>query len=248
MTGPREVLAVRYGTLRATKRELFHECDSDAEQVLDYYFWVLRYEGSTVLVDTGFDPAVAERRARECLLAPVEALARLGLEPVTRVIVTHFHYDHVGNIRAFPGAELLVPARELEFWTGAVDPGFAGHVEAAEVEWIARARPALFAGGDEVAPGVSAIDLPGHSPGQVGLLVGAPDRPVLLASDAVHFYEELEQRHPFWVFTDLDAMCASYDVLEEVCARTAAVMVPGHDPLVAERFPEVAGVAVRITP
>jgi glyoxylase-like metal-dependent hydrolase (beta-lactamase superfamily II) len=202
MTGPREVLAVRYGTLRATKGELFHACASDAPYSLDYFFWVLRYDDATVLVDTGFDPAVAARRGRTCLCPPLEALARLGVDGVERVVITHFHYDHVGNAPAFPEAELL-------------------------------ARATTFAGGDEVAPGVAALALPGHTPGQVGLLVESADGPVLLASDAVHFYEELERRRPFWVFTDLEQMRASYDVLEAACERTGAVMVPGHDPQVA---------------
>jgi glyoxylase-like metal-dependent hydrolase (beta-lactamase superfamily II) len=237
---PREILAVRYGTLAATKGELFHEFDSAERQDLDYFFWVLRYDEATVLVDTGFDPAVAERRGRDCLCTPVEALARLGIDSVQRIVVTHFHYDHVGNLDAFPGAELLVPARELEFWTSPAghDPRFAGHVEAAEVEWIAGSGARTYAGGEEVAPGVTALALPGHTPGQMGLVADG----VVLASDAVHFYEELEHRRPFWVFTDLPAMRASYEVL----AETDGVLVPGHDPLVMERFEPVGELAVRI--
>jgi glyoxylase-like metal-dependent hydrolase (beta-lactamase superfamily II) len=235
-----EVLAVRYGTLSATKGDLYHEFDSGERQSLDYFFWILRYDDFTVLVDTGFDPAVAARRGRQCLVAPVEAVARLDLPPVTRVVVTHFHYDHVGNLPAFAGAELLVPARELEFWTSDAgrDPAFAGHVEAAEVEWIAAAEPATYAGGDEVAPGVKALSLPGHTPGQMGLVADG----LVLASDAVHFYEELEQRRPFWLFTDLAAMRASYEVLDDA----GGVMVPGHDPLVMDRFPRVGELAVRL--
>ena len=234
------ILAVRYGTLRATKGELFHRFDSAEPQSLDYFFWVLQYDGATVLVDTGFDPEVAARRGRECLCPPVEALRRLGIDSVDRVVVTHFHYDHVGNLRAFADAELLVPARELQFWTSAAgrDPRFAGHVEAAEVEWIAEAGPRVYEGGDEVAPGVTALALPGHTPGQMGLAADG----VVLASDAVHFYEELEQRRPFWVFTDLAAMRASYEVL----AATDGVLVPGHDPLVMQRFPAAGESAVRV--
>ncbi len=136
---PREILAVRYGTLSATKGELYHGFDSAEPQSLDYFFWVLRYDDATVLVDTGFDPEVAARRGRSCLCPPVEALRRLGVGPVDRVVVTHFHYDHVGNLPAFADAELLVPARELAFWTSPAgrDPRFAGHVEDAEIEWIA---------------------------------------------------------------------------------------------------------------
>ena len=237
---PREILAVRYGTLRATKGELFHASDSDEPQALDYFFWVLRYDDATVLVDTGFDPAVAARRGRDCLCPPVEALRRLGIESVDRVVMTHFHYDHVGNLPAFADAELLVPARELAFWTSEAgrDPRFAGHVEAAEVEWIAASGPRTYEGGDEVAPGVTALALPGHTPGQMGLVTGG----VVIASDAVHFYEELEQRRPFWVFTDLPAMRASYEVL----AATGGTIVPGHDPLVMERFPAAGENAVRV--
>jgi glyoxylase-like metal-dependent hydrolase (beta-lactamase superfamily II) len=235
---PREILAVRYGTLSATKGELYHGFDSAEPQSLDYFFWILRYDDATVLVDTGFDPEVAARRGRSCLCPPVEALRRLGIESVDRVVVTHFHYDHVGNLRAFADAELLVPARELEFWTSNAgrDPHFAGHVEAAEIEWIAASGARTYAGGDEVAPGVTALSLPGHTPGQMGLVTDG----VVLASDAVHFYEELEQRRPFWVFTDLAAMRASYEVLE----AAGGVIVPGHDPLVMERFPPAGENAV----
>jgi glyoxylase-like metal-dependent hydrolase (beta-lactamase superfamily II) len=237
---PREILAVRYGTLRATKGELYHEFDSVEPQSLDYFFWVLRYDDATVLVDTGFDPEVAARRGRDCLCPPVEALRRLGIDSVDRVVVTHFHYDHVGNLPAFADAELLVPARELEFWTSSAgrDPRFAGHVEPAEIEWIAAAGARTYAGGDEVAPGVTALSLPGHTPGQMGLVADG----IVLASDAVHFYEELEQRRPFWVFTDLAAMKASYEVL----AATGGTIVPGHDPLVMERFAAAGENAVRV--
>jgi glyoxylase-like metal-dependent hydrolase (beta-lactamase superfamily II) len=237
---PREILAVRYGTLRATKGDLYHELDSSEPQSLDYFFWVLRYDDATVLVDTGFDPEVAARRGRSCICPPVEAVRRLGIESVDRVVVTHFHYDHVGNLPAFADAELLVPARELDFWTGEAgrDPRFAGHVEAAEIEWIAAAGARTYGGGDEVAPGVTALSLPGHTPGQMGLVADG----IVLASDAVHFYEELEQRRPFWVFTDLAAMKASYEVL----AATGGTIVPGHDPLVTERFPALGDLAVRI--
>jgi glyoxylase-like metal-dependent hydrolase (beta-lactamase superfamily II) len=237
---PREILAVRYGTLSATKGELYHGYDSAEPQSLDYFFWILRYDDATVLVDTGFDPEVAARRGRDCLCPPVDALRRLGIEAVDRVVVTHFHYDHVGNLPAFADAELLIPARELEFWTSEAgsDPRFAGHVEAAEIEWIAAAGARTYEGGDEVAPGVTALSLPGHTPGQMGLVTDG----VVLASDAVHFYEELEQRRPFWVFTDLAAMKASYEVL----AATGGTIVPGHDPLVMERFAAAGENAVRV--
>ena len=60
----------------------------------------------------------------------------------------------------------------------------------------------------------------------------------MLASDAVHFYEELEFDRPFSVVGDLAEMYAAYDVLKEL-ARAGAKVVPGHDPEVARRYPRV---------
>src|ERR671933_2800365 len=183
-----EVLAVRYGTLQATCGRLFFRWsdygEPDAEQRLDFYFWVLRGDGETVLVDTGFDPEVAERRGRTPLCPPREAFPRLAVTP-SRVIVTHFHYDHVGNLSAFPDAQVWIPGRELEFWTS--EPArrlqFAEHVEQREIAHLVErhraGRAVTYGDGDELAPGVTAVALPGHSPGQHGVLVRSASGPVL---------------------------------------------------------------------
>lgn len=252
MSEPYEVLAVRYGTVRSRKSELIYRYASyhepDAEVEMAYYFWLLRRNGSTVVVDTGFDPDVAARRGRTCLVAPVERLRALGVDPVTveTVIVTHFHYDHVGNVDAFPRATFIVPRRELDFWTGPLASRFqfASHVEADEIARLGRlvehGRVRVTDGSEEILEGVTATTVGGHSPGQLVTTVAARDRVVALASDAVHFYEELELERPFGVVADLAQMYAAYDALKEL-AGSGAVVVPGHDPDVLRRFPAVDG-------
>jgi glyoxylase-like metal-dependent hydrolase (beta-lactamase superfamily II) len=257
-----EVVAVRYGTVRSLKSSYFHRYESygepDADQVLDYYLWVLRDGGRTLLVDTGFDPAVGRRRGRTCLCPPVDALGRLGVSPATvsQVLVTHFHYDHIGNLDAFPDAELVVPERELEFWTGPM-AGRAQFSELVETGEIARidgayraGRVRTITGRATVAPGVTAITVGGHSPGQQVVLVEGSRGPVVIASDAAHFYEELERDRPFSVIADLEEMYRAYDLLRGLSSEPGVPLVPGHDPDVMTRFPDVggdaAGIAVRI--
>lgn len=255
-----EVTAIRYATVRSPKSELFHRYgaygEPDAEIEMAYYFWLLRDGVRTVLVDTGFDPEVGARRGRTCVVEPIEALRRLGVSPATvsAVIVTHFHYDHIGNIAAFPEAELIVPRRELDFWTGplAGRAQFAAHVEPAEVDRIgaaaAEGRLRRTEGEEEILPGVTAIEVGGHSPGQQLTVVAGEGGTVVLASDAVHFYEELELDRPFGVVADLGAMYEAYDRVTEL-ARRAAAVVAGHDPLVMDRFPAAgtdAELAVRV--
>jgi len=260
MSAPWEVLAIRYGSLRTHKSELVYRYDSygepDGEVEMAYYFWLLRREGETVLVDTGFDPSVGARRRRTCLCPPLEALRRLGVdaESVETVVITHFHYDHVGNVGAFPRAQFIVPRKELDFWTGSLARRFqfASHIEADEVarleQLAADGRIRLTDGTEEVLDGVTAISVGGHSPGQQVTTVVAAEGVVALASDAVHFYDELELERPFGVIADLAEMYAAYDALKELADAGAAV-VPGHDPDVLRRFPAVEdsdGNAVRL--
>jgi glyoxylase-like metal-dependent hydrolase (beta-lactamase superfamily II) len=257
-----EVLAVRYGTLPSLKSHLFYRYEAyrepDVEQSLDYFFWVLRGGERTLVIDTGFDPAVGRRRGRTCLCSPREALSRLGIDPrsVGQVIITHFHYDHIGNLDAFPDAELLVPERELRFWTGpsARRSQFAEHVEPDEIARVAEAhrqgRVRTLAGQASVAPGVTAVTVGGHSPGQLVLLVEGTRGQAVLASDAVHLYEEFERDRPFAIIADLEEMYRAYDLVRRLCEESGAVLVPGHDPAVMSRFPaqdgEAEGIAVRV--
>src|ERR1700759_1368195 len=80
-----EVLAVRYGTVQTSRAGTFYQYgqygEPDAPLPMDYFFWLIRGPGATVLVDTGFAAEVGRRRGRTCLVDPVRALAGLGVVP-----------------------------------------------------------------------------------------------------------------------------------------------------------------------
>lgn len=258
-----EVAAIRYGTRETSKRECYYRWDSygepDAPLVMDYFFWVLRTGGEAIVVDTGYHPDVGERRGRTLVCDPVDALRRLGVDPdaVPTVILTHLHYDHSGNLDAFPNAELVVHRRELDFWSGpdAQRAQFAAVIEPDEIARVVAAeregRLRILDGDGEVAPGISSICVGGHSPGQIVLTIDGDRGPVVLASDAAHYYEELELDRPFEILVDLPAMYAGYETVRRLVAeRSGAALVVGHDPEVMNRFPAVdgdaAGIAVRV--
>lgn len=256
MTEPWTVVAARYGTLETTLGEAYYRWEAygepDGPARLDYFFWVLRSPSETILVDTGFHPDAGARRKRTTLIEPAAAMERLGIDSSTvkRILVTHLHYDHTGNLDVLPDAELLVPAIELDFWLSPMGRRgqFAGSAEESELAYVREAQAAgrvtRLVGGEEIAPGVHAVHVGGHTPGQMVVAIHG-DPPVVLASDAVHFYDELANERPFAVIADLPEMYEAYDTVRELAGAEGHV-VPGHDPEVMDRYPRAADFAVEI--
>jgi glyoxylase-like metal-dependent hydrolase (beta-lactamase superfamily II) len=250
----RQVLAVKYG-YRVTSRaesylnyHLYGEPDADLD--IDYYFWVISGGGEVVLVDTGFAPEVGDRKRRAHYTTPADVLPALGIGAgdVTAIVISHAHWDHTGNVRQFPRAQLVMSEAEYAFWTSplAGRAHFAAHSEPGEIALLAQARKedrlTLFTGGYTLAPGIELTEVGGHTPGQLLASVATPDggpdgnSTVVLASDALHFYEEVERDRPFAILADLPAMYRAYDTLAQLAKQPGTRLVAGHDPLVRARF------------
>ena len=123
---------------------------------------------------------------------------------------------------------------------------FVTHAEADEIAYLQRAdaegRLTLIKGQHTLDDGTELIEVGGHTPGQVVVSVPTATGTVVLASDAVHFYEEVERDRPFAIIADLPAMYRAYDLLADLAARPGTSLVAGHDPLVRARFaPHPAG-------
>jgi len=251
-----EVLAFRYATREATKAELYYRYaaygEPDAEIGMDYFFWVLREGDNVVLVDTGYGIEAGEQRGRTTLCPPLEALTRAGIElsAIGRLVLTHLHYDHTGAVGAFRDVPMTVHRRELDFWAGPIASKvqLASLIEPADLAAVAAAEDltVLEERSETIAPGIEAICVGGHSPGQLVLVVDAAGGPVILASDATHYYEEVELERPFEVLVDLEEMYQGYATLRKLAATPGAVLVPGHDPAVCRRFPSDDGLVYRI--
>jgi glyoxylase-like metal-dependent hydrolase (beta-lactamase superfamily II) len=255
--GPRyEAYALRYGTRPSTKSKELFRFDllggEDAPQQMDYYFWLLRDGARTILVDCGFDADRGRARGRHQDADPVELLAALDVRPedVDQVVISHMHYDHVGNLDLFPDATVTMTRREYEFWSGPYGdrPLMQALVIPEELAMVQRLRAEgrLVCVDDvaEIAPGITVTAVGGHTPGQA--IVEAPVRSgrVVLASDAIHYYEQLERDWPFRIFTDVEESYRSFDILRDLQARSGTAVVAGHDPRVGELFDSVSPTCV----
>src|SRR5580658_2515499 len=239
------IYAVRYGHLDRLSDLNFIGGDDHAQRMpLDYFVWVIRSEERTIVVDTGFDAAGAAKRGRT-LLRPVGAgLAAIGVDAreVQDVVITHMHYDHAGNLPLFPKARFHVQDAEMAYCTGRAmthahlsAPFDADNV----VDMVRRTfagRVVFHAGDAELHPGVTLHHLPGHTLGLQAVRVQTERGPVVLASDAIHFWANLTRETPFPIVADVVGYLAALRRLRAL-APSVDHIIPGHDPGVLERFP-----------
>lgn len=249
-----EVLIARYGHRDTVRSDVFLNYhlhgQPDGPIGMDYFVWIVRNAERTVLVDTGFSRRGGDRRSRQTLMAVAELYRQLGVRPDDRpaVVVTHAHYDHIGNLGLFPDSQIIMSHREYDFWTGpyARRTLFHHSVEDDELAALQQAaadgRVRFFSDTITVAPGIEAVEVGGHTPGQSVVKAVTDDGTVLLAADAVHYYEELEKDLPFSTVADLVGMYAAFDRIRGWAdAGDVAHVVAGHDPGTLQRFTPVAG-------
>jgi glyoxylase-like metal-dependent hydrolase (beta-lactamase superfamily II) len=240
-----ELFAVRYAMRDARRSDHFIGGDPhDAPMAMDYFLWVAVGQERTFIIDTGFTAEVAAKRKRTFLRCPVETLTAIGVDgdEVEDVILTHLHYDHVGNFQRFPNAQFHLQEPEIAYATGRYMryPRLAHSFEVEDVVGIVRlnfAKRVMFYNGDaELAPGISVHAVGGHSAGLQFVRVHTRRGWVVVASDTTHFYENMLTGRPFTTAFHVGKMLEGFDALR-AAAPSLSHIIPGHDPLVMKFYP-----------
>lgn len=189
---------------------------------------VVKTDNEIILIDTGYGRDTS-------LLLP--GLADIGLNPrdITTVLITHLHGDHMGGLiwqdkKAFPRANVLIGANEYDFWFNPQSrekfPDRQANFDMAErIADMYKNYMYLFEFGDAVAPGITALNAAGHTPGHSAFMIESDGERLLCVADLLHSVE-LQLPRP-----DINA---SYDMMprqaavarERILKRAAAEGLP----------------------
>jgi N-acyl homoserine lactone hydrolase len=200
--------------------------------------WYIKGTKNNIIIDLGPpDPEQSLKNygweiKRSKKQEPLNALKSIPLSPddVKIVIVTHLHWDHTGGFHLFKNAKFLIQRKEMEYAIAPLPshrPIYYGK-DSGKPTFVDYLHKIEVRNGDyEVEDGVTAVSIPGHTPGFQGVLVRTEKGKYIIAADAVGLYEcwDTVPHVPTGIFRDLEQCYESMDKIE----RIADYVLPGHD-------------------
>ena len=243
----------------------FYEPDSN-RLIMSFHSYVIRTRDQIIVVDTGGgndkerpNAAIWHKRHGDYL----DRMAALGVRPedVDIVVCTHLHVDHVGwNTRlidgrwvpTFPNARYLIPRDEFAHWSelAARSPGEVvnhGLIEDSVAPVVAAGLVEFVPGEYEIAPGIRLEPAPGHTPGQVMVVLTSDGETAIMTGDAIQ--HPIQISHPEWsssFCTDPDLSRETRMGVIERAVDSGALVLTTHfaDPVVARIARRKAGFAL----
>jgi glyoxylase-like metal-dependent hydrolase (beta-lactamase superfamily II) len=251
-----EIYAVRYATIPGfAVSGLVAGADPARKMDIAMMVWLVRGGGKNILVDAGFYREQFFKQWKvEGFAKPSDAVRRAGVTPeeITDVIITHMHWDHADGMDLFPNAKIWLQKDELEYYAGTAWQNRRTHggIEPddvlAAVKLNVQGRVGLVDGdAKEILPGITCYTGGKHTYASQFVGVGTAAGTVILASDNMYLWENLEKHAPIAQTLDATSNLRAQDRMKELAGDPRRI-VPGHDPAVMTRYKQVAEGVVKI--
>lgn len=251
-----EVYAIRYASIPDFPvNALVAGADPARKLSIAMTVWLVRGNGKNILVDSGFyRPQFFKNWKIENFVKPSEAVAQAGVKPeeITDLIVTHMHWDHADGMDLFPNARIWIQKDEYTYYTGPAwqTPNTHGGIEPDDVLAAVKLNMAgrlTLVDGDaqQIIAGITCYTGGKHTYQSQYVGVNTRAGAVVLASDNMYLYENLEKHAPIAQTLDKESNLRAQDRMKQLAA-SPRLIVPGHDPAVFEKFPKIRDGVVRI--
>ena len=249
------VYAIRYATVPAFPvRYLVTGADTTRTLDIAMTCWLLDGgPGRHVLVDAGFyRPKFLNDWKPAGFVKPSDAVARAGVpaDSITDIIISHVHWDHLDGADLFPNARIWIQREEYAHHVGPDGLPLAQAIDTLDAAMLyqlnAAGRVKLVPGdGQEILPGITVYTGGKHTFASQYAGVRTAKGIVVVASDNLYLYENLERHRPIAQTLDSTSNLAAQERMKKLAA-SPRLIVPGHDPAVFTRFHAVAEGVVKV--
>jgi glyoxylase-like metal-dependent hydrolase (beta-lactamase superfamily II) len=255
-----EAYAVRFGILPAfAVSGLVAGAERGRTLDIPVMVWLLKgSNGRQVLVDSGFyrQKFLDQWKPRD-FRTPAAAVESAGVKPdaITDIIVSHAHWDHVDGADLFPKATVWIQREEYRYYTGEAwhARGRPGGVDSEDMLALLKINTEgrlRFVEGDdqEIIPGLRCYTGGKHTFASQYVSAKTDAGTVVLASDNIYLYENLEKHVPIAATFGPEGPASNLKAQDRIrtLASDPRLIVPGHEPQVFERFQAVSPGVVRI--
>src|SRR5215470_6834789 len=213
-----------------------------------------------VLIDTGFPPGAVPSAG---LCQANLAAAGIDAKSIDIVVLSHLHPDHINGVKtadgalAFPNAEIKAPAPDWAFWMSDENAGKAANdmmkgyfANTRKVLSDIAGKVTRYEWGKEVAPGITALEAAGHTPGHTAFAVASGSARMLVQSDVTNI-PQFFLRNPDWqVAFDIEPekAVATRRKFYDMAAAEKALIAGFHFPFPSVGYVEKDGTGYRLVP
>jgi len=250
-----EVYAVRFASVSYPVASLVRGAERGRNIDIAFTVWVMRGGGRVVMLDAGsYRQKFITQWKPQNFVTPRDAVATglsIKAEDVTDIVISHSHWDHTDGADLFPRATIWIQKEEYEYYVGpqgeVLHPGGVDTDDAKMLTEMKRAGRVRLVDGDaqEILPGITVYTGGKHTYASQFAGVRTSAGTVVLASDNAYLYENLEKHLPIAQTLDAASNLKAQERMLSLAASPALV-VPGHDPAVFDRFPAAAPGVARI--
>ncbi|MET0638141.1 MAG: N-acyl homoserine lactonase family protein [Chitinophagaceae bacterium] len=224
-----------------------------------FFIWLIRgNNGRNVLVDAGFLPDAEDAKEFQIVeyQRPDSALAKLGLKAtdITDIIISHPHWDHLDGISLFPNATAWMQKDDYKYFVSDAwqkdsnNTGFYKRDVLTIVDLNLQGKLKLVNGDNqEIIPGITVYTGSRHTYDSQYAVVQSGNKKIVLASDNIWLYYQLEQLAPPVQGGSFDpaGYVRAMERMKKLASETRLI-IPGHDPRVFKLFPEVVPGVIEI--
>jgi len=216
---------------------------------IDFMIWLIKGDnGRNVLVDAGFLRDIQDAKEFDVTnyMRPDSALSKLGLkaEDITDIVLSHPHWDHIDGLGLFPNAQVWMQKEDFNYFVGTAwqKGGFNGGFNKRDIRMLIDLNLAgklTLVDGDnkEIIPGIKVYTGSRHTFNSEYVVVETGINKVLLASDNIWIYYNLEHMRPASVGGTFDTTAYKKSMIRmKTLVTNPRFIIPGHDSKIFSKF------------